>query len=144
MIHLDICSISYGKKKRRESNCQFDSRPLKVRNQPNSGACRCSATHHWKALDESYNFSLEFISIGGLSKELSSHKVAGVQTMVILGLFFGSPGTKSHSDVSVAKRRKKYYMGEGGGFLQIWAVVSIVSPKLPVACPSTKGAPKSE
>ncbi len=34
MGHLDICSPSYGKKKGRESNWQFDSRPLKVKNQP--------------------------------------------------------------------------------------------------------------
>jgi len=32
IAHLDICSPSYGKKKGRESNCQFDSRPLKVGN----------------------------------------------------------------------------------------------------------------
>jgi hypothetical protein len=30
--HLDICSPSYGQKKGRESNRQFDSRPLKVGN----------------------------------------------------------------------------------------------------------------
>jgi len=35
-------------------------------------------------------------------------------------------------------------MGEGGGFPQIQAVVNHVSPKLPVAYPSTKGAPESE
>jgi hypothetical protein len=35
-------------------------------------------------------------------------------------------------------------MGVGGGFPRIRAVVSLVSPELPVACPSTKGAPKSE
>jgi len=35
-------------------------------------------------------------------------------------------------------------MGEGGGFPRVQAVVSHVSPKLPVACPSTKGAPESE
>jgi hypothetical protein len=29
--HLDICSSSYGQKKGRESNWQFDSRPLKSR-----------------------------------------------------------------------------------------------------------------
>jgi hypothetical protein len=29
IAHLDICSSSYGQKKSRESNCQFDSRPLK-------------------------------------------------------------------------------------------------------------------
>jgi hypothetical protein len=32
MSHLDIRTISYGKKKSRESNWQFNSRPLKVRN----------------------------------------------------------------------------------------------------------------
>jgi len=32
--HLDICSPSYGQKKGRESNLQFDSRPLKVGNRP--------------------------------------------------------------------------------------------------------------
>jgi len=35
-------------------------------------------------------------------------------------------------------------MGEGGAFPRVWAVVSHVSLELPVACPSTKGAPKSE
>jgi hypothetical protein len=38
------------------------------------------------------------------------------------------------------ERHKEYYMGEGGGFPQIWAVVSLVNPKSPVACPNTKGA----
>ncbi len=32
--HLDICSPSYGQKKGRESDWQFDSRPLKVKNRP--------------------------------------------------------------------------------------------------------------
>jgi hypothetical protein len=35
-------------------------------------------------------------------------------------------------------------MGEGGGFPRVRAVVSLVSPELPVACPSTKGAPENE
>jgi len=35
-------------------------------------------------------------------------------------------------------------MGEGDCLPQVRAVVSLVSPKLPVACPSTKGDPKSE
>jgi hypothetical protein len=34
MSHLDICNSSYGQKKGRESNWQFDSRPLKVENRP--------------------------------------------------------------------------------------------------------------
>jgi hypothetical protein len=35
-------------------------------------------------------------------------------------------------------------MGEGGGFPQIRAVVSLISLELLVACPNTEGAPKSE
>ncbi len=68
----------------------------------------------------------------------------GVQTGTISGLLLGSPGIKNHSDVGAAERRREYYMGEGGGFPRVRAVVSFVSRKLPVACPSIKGAPKSE
>jgi hypothetical protein len=35
-------------------------------------------------------------------------------------------------------------MGEGGGFPQVWAVVSLMSLELLVACPSSKGALESE
>ncbi len=61
-----------------------------------------------------------------------------------MGLLFKSPRTKSHSDVGVVERRREYYMGEGGGFLRVRAVVSFLSPELPVACPSTKGAPEND
>jgi hypothetical protein len=57
-------------KEKPESNYQFDSRPLKIKNRPDPDACKWGATHCWKALDESYNFSLDLIPIGGLSKEL--------------------------------------------------------------------------
>jgi hypothetical protein len=103
MSHLDICSTSYGKKKGHESNWQFDSRPLKVGNRPDPGVCKWSATHHWKDLKESYKFSLDLIPIGGLSKELWTHKVSGVQTGTVLGLLLESPGTKSHLDVGATK-----------------------------------------
>jgi len=147
MSHLDICSTSYGKKKGRESNWQFDFRPLKVKNRPKPGVCKWSATHHWKSHNESYKCALDLIPIRGLSKELSIHKVSGVQTGTILGPLLGSPGTKSHLDVGATKQRREYYMGEGGSFLRVRAVVSLVSlvsPKFPVACPSTKGAAECE
>jgi len=35
-------------------------------------------------------------------------------------------------------------MGEGGGFPRIRAVVSQVSPELPVVCPSTKGVSEND
>jgi hypothetical protein len=70
MSHLDICSLSYGQKKGRESNWQFDSRPLKVRNQPLPNVYRRSAIRHWKALEESYNFGLNLTPIGGWNRDI--------------------------------------------------------------------------
>ncbi len=52
MGHLDIYSRSYGKKKGQESNWQFDSRPLKVKNRLDPSACSQNATHHWKTQGE--------------------------------------------------------------------------------------------
>jgi hypothetical protein len=141
MTHLDIWNISYGQKKGRESNWQFDSRPLKVKNRPNFLICRWRATHRWKALEEGYNFALNFISIGGLHAKLWGPKVVGGPTLGISGLPFGSPGTKDHLDVGLVERYRVYYKGEGGGFPQVRAVVSLVSSRLPVARPSTKSAP---
>jgi hypothetical protein len=36
---------------------------------------------------------------------------------------------------------KVFYKGESGGFCEVQAVVNLVNPSLPVACPSTKIAP---
>jgi hypothetical protein len=144
MSHLDIYNTSYGKKKGRKSNWQFDSRPLKVGNRPNPSACRRSAIHHWKALKDSYKFAYDLISIGGLSKKLWPRKIPKVQIEIVSGLLLGSPEMKSHSNVGATKRHRVYYMGESGAFPRVWAVVSHVSLELPVACPSTKGAPESE
>jgi hypothetical protein len=107
MSHLDICSTSYGKKKGRESNWQFDFWPLKVENRPDPSACKWIAAHHWKALDESYKFVLDLILIGGHGKELWCCKVAGVQTGTVSGLLLGSPGTKSHLDAGAMERRRE-------------------------------------
>jgi hypothetical protein len=70
--------------------------------------------------------------------------MARAETGTILGLFFGSLGIISHSDVGATQRCKKYYMGEGGGFPRVQAVVSLVSPESPVACPSTIGVLENE
>ncbi len=70
MTHLDTSNTRYGQKKGRESNCQFDSWPLKVGNRPNFLALRWLATYHWKVIDEEYNFASDFISIGGMHIKL--------------------------------------------------------------------------
>jgi hypothetical protein len=144
MSHLDIYSTSYGKKTGQESNWQFDSRPLKVWNRPDPGVCRWSVTHRWKALKDNYKFASDLIPIGGLSKKLWACKVPRVQAKTVSRLLLGSPKTKSHSDVGAAKRRREYYMGEGGGFLRVLVVVSLVSLGLLVVCSSTKGVLESE
>jgi len=46
--------------------------------------------------------------------------------------------------VGAAERQRVYSMGEGDGFPQVRAVVSLMSPELPMVCPSTKGAPESD
>jgi hypothetical protein len=103
MSHLDICSPSYGQKKGRESNWQFDSRPLKVGDQFDSDVCRRSAAWCWKDLEENYKISSDLIPIRGLSKKLWMSKVPGVQPETVSGLLLGSPEKKCHSDVASAE-----------------------------------------
>jgi hypothetical protein len=76
--HSDICSPSYGQKKGRESNWQFDSRPLKVGNRPLPDVRIESATRRWKNLDDGYNFGLDLVAIRRHSWELWPFKVPGV------------------------------------------------------------------
>jgi len=77
--HSDIFSPSYGQKKGRESNSQFDSRPLKVKNWPLCDVASESATCRWKDLDEGYSFGSDLIAIGLYSRELWPFEVRGVQ-----------------------------------------------------------------
>jgi hypothetical protein len=138
IAHLDIWNTSYGQKKGRESNCQFDSRPQKVENRPDLLSCRGRATYRWKALDKSYNFALDCTLIGGLLAKLWGSKVARVPTSGISGLPLGSPRKKNHLDVASVESCKLYYKGEGGGFPQIRAVVSLVC----LCCPWLILAPR--
>jgi hypothetical protein len=126
--------------KGRESNWQFDSRPLKVNNRPDFLACKWRVTYRWKDLDKGYNFASYFISIGGLDGKLWARKIKGAPSLGISGFPLESPKTKYHLDVGLVERHRVYYKGEGGGFPQVRAVVSLVSSNLPVACPSTKSA----
>jgi len=131
IAHLNIWNTSYGQKKGRESNCQFDSRPQKVGNRPDLLSYKGRATYHWKALDESYNFASDLIVIRGLLAKLWGSKITGVPFGAISGLPFGSPGKKSHLDVASVESYRVYYKGEGGDFPQVWAMVSLVCPCCP-------------
>jgi len=54
---------------------------------------------------------------------------------------FGTFETKCHLDVGLVEKHRVYYKGEGGGFSQVQAIVSLVSPNLFMTRLSTKNAP---
>jgi hypothetical protein len=92
--HLNICSPSYGQKKGRESNWQFDSRPLKVGNRPFPDLRIESEIRRWKDLGEGYNFGSDLVAIQVCSRELWAPKVPGLHP----GQFrdnFGTPTWES-------------------------------------------------
>jgi len=59
----------------------------------------------------------------------------------ISGLSFKSPGTKCHLGAGPMARHIIYYKGEGGDFPQVQAVVSPMSPCLPVVGLCIKNVP---
>jgi hypothetical protein len=88
----DICSPSYGQKKGRESNWQFDSRPLKVRNRCLPDIRIGSAIRRWKYLDEGYNFGSDLVAIQLCSRELWRFEVPGVPPGQFRDSISGVPG----------------------------------------------------
>ncbi len=107
---------------------QFDSWPQKIKNRPDLLVCRGRATYCWKALVDIYNFASYRIPIGGLLVKLRGSKVVRVTMWAISKLPLGSPGTKNHLDVDLVASHIVYYKGEGGGYPQVRAVVSLVYP----------------
>jgi hypothetical protein len=76
------CSFGHLKhklwpKERSRVELQFDSRPQKVENRPDLLSCKGCATYRWKAIDESYNFTLDrtedFSQSYGVPKSRESH-----------------------------------------------------------------------
>jgi hypothetical protein len=61
-----------------------------------------------------------------LQSGVMSAQSPGTPTGTVSGLQLGSPEKKSHLDVTSAESCREYYMGEGGGFPRIWAVVCLV------------------
>ncbi len=55
-----------------------------------------------------------------------------VSILGISRLPLGSPKTKRHLGVGIVARHGEYYKGEGGGFLQVRAVVNLMSLCLPM------------
>jgi hypothetical protein len=133
--HLDIFSPSYGQKKGRELNCQFDSRPLKVGNRPLSDVRFGSATWRWKYLDEGYNFGLDLVAIQLYSRELSQFKVLKVPPEQFRDSISGVPGICAiwmWSPRRAAENNENTIGSMVVVYSQVGAVVSLV-------CPSARG-----
>jgi len=94
ITHLDIWNTSYGQKKGRESNWQFDSQPLKIKNRPNLLVCKWRATYHWKALNKGHNFASDNISIWGMHAKLWAPKVADVPGQNAIWMWASWRGTE--------------------------------------------------
>jgi hypothetical protein len=71
----------------------------------------------------------------------------------ISGLHFGSPKNLCHLDVASTASCREYYMGEGGGFPRVRAMVSLVCPSAyGLSClskclwlvPTSKGVPNAK
>jgi hypothetical protein len=86
MIHLSIYNTSYGQTKGQESKCQFDSRPLKVKNRLKLHVWKKCVIYQWKIIDEIYNFVLDLNLIESLHKKLWASKMARVPISRIAGL----------------------------------------------------------
>jgi hypothetical protein len=74
-----------------------------------------------------------------LHPNLWASKVVRASILGISELPLWSPGTKWHLGVGPMAMHKEYYKGEGDGFPQVRAVVSLVSPWSPMVRPCTKG-----
>jgi hypothetical protein len=129
--HLDICSPSYGQKKGRESNWQFDSRPLKVGNRPLPNLLIESAIRRWKDLAEGYKFGSDLVAIRICSRELWAPKVPGLHLGQFRDSNPGVPGVPGKSDIRawVPRRVTEYTIGNKVvAYSRVQAVVSQVSP----------------
>ncbi len=120
IVCLNIWNTSYGQKK------GWESQPEKVGNRPDLLSCKPRATYCWKALDKGYNFALDRTSIRSLFVKLWCSKVMGVLGARFRDSHSGVPWEKSHLDEGLVERCRVYYKGEGGGFPQVWAVVSLM------------------
>jgi hypothetical protein len=84
--------------------------------------CNMALKSSWQELQLWFKTRPDPSSGRGVMAVQSSESPVGT----ISGLHFESPNKMCHSDVASATSRREYYMGEGGGFPRVRAVVSLV------------------
>jgi len=115
--HLDICRPSYGQKKGREPKSQESTS-----SRPPNRECDTSLERSRRGLQVWFKLRRDQTWQSGVMSAQSP----GTPPGTISGLQLGSPGKKSHLDVVPEMWHREYYMGEGGGFPRVRAVVSLV------------------
>jgi hypothetical protein len=128
----DISSPIYGQKKGRESNWQFDSRPLKVRNRCLPDVRFGSPIRRWKDLDEGYNFGSDLVAIQLCSRELWRFKVPRVPPGQFRDSISGVPEICAIWMPPPWRAAKNTIGSKVVGYSRVRAMVSLV-------CPSARG-----
>jgi hypothetical protein len=95
---------------------------------PPNWKCNMALERSWRGLQLWFKPRCDQTWKSGVMSSQSSETPTGT----ISGLQLRSPGKKSHLDVASVERCREYYMGEGGGFPRVRAVVSLV-------CQSARG-----
>jgi len=100
-------------------------------------ACHIPLENSWKGLQFCFtpHLNLRF------EKKLWTSKVAKSQFREFRDSQVWSIGTKWHLGARPMARNREYYKGKGGGFPQVYIVVSLVSLCLPMVHSCTKSAP---
>jgi hypothetical protein len=107
IAHLDIWNTSYSQKKGRESNCQFDFWPQKVRNWPDLLGYRWCATYCWKKLSTRATTLLQIAPPSEVySQSYGAPKSWESQLARFRDSHSGVPGKKSHLDVGSVANHK--------------------------------------
>jgi hypothetical protein len=118
----------WAKKKGRESNWQFDSRPLKVGNRHLPDVRFESAIRCWKDLDEGYNFASDPIAIQLCSRELWRVKVPDVPPGQFRDSISGVPRFCAIRMPPPRRGAKNTIGSKVVAYSRVWAVVSLVCP----------------
>jgi hypothetical protein len=126
--NLDICNPSYGQKKGRESNWQFDSRSLKVGNWCLFDIRFECATWRWKDLDKGYNFGLDLIAIQLCNWELWRFKGPGVSPRQFRDSISEVPGICAIRMPPPRRGAENTIGSKVVAYSRVRAVVSLVCP----------------
>jgi hypothetical protein len=139
MTHLDICNTSYGEKKGQESKLAIWLPTTKSQESTRipcvQVACDTPLESFWRELQFCFRLHLNW---------RSEHKVIASQSC---GSFnpgsFETPLWESKKPFGCGPHGEVQSILYGGRWWlpQVRAMVSLVSLRLPVACPNTKGVP---